>query len=172
MRHTIKSNPAIEPKFKVGDIVEDRWYPLWGTGSILKVMKTRYKLSYPGAPTSMKDKDGNVTYDVPHANMFLNKVDVNKEPNACGWAVEGMYVKIVRKDIQPLDKRNKNKEGVITKIDGQYIYVTPLYEPKRSMELYIGEIKPGRGCENAKKDYDKRFNKALKALGKAFRKTT
>lgn len=162
----------LQPKFKAGDIVEDRWYPLWGTGRILKVMKTRYKLSYPGAPDSMKDKDGNVTYDVPHANLFLDKVDLNKEPKSCDWAVEGMYVRIVRKDIQPLDKRNKNKEGYITKIDGGYIYVTPLYEPKKSMELYINEIRPRKGYEHIKRDWDKRFNRAIKALGKSLRETT
>lgn len=165
------SKQELKPKLKVDDIVEDRWYPDWGTGKVMSVRKTRYSIFMPSAPAAMKDKFGNVVYDIPHANQFLKKVE-RKEPNACGWAVEGMYVKIVRKDIHPLDKRNKNKEGVITSIDGEYIYVKPLYEPKRTMELYLGEIKPCRGNINAKKEYDKKFKKALKVLGKELRETT
>lgn len=73
----------MKSELKLGSIVEDRWYPLWGTGCIVQVLKTRYKISYPGAPVSMKDKDGNVTYDIAHANMFLNKVNVDETSDLC-----------------------------------------------------------------------------------------
>jgi hypothetical protein len=51
-----------------------------------------------------------------------------------------MRVKIIRKDISPLDKRNKNKEGLITRIDGEYIYVRALYQ-KFIREFYSNELK-------------------------------
>ena len=44
-------------------------------------------------------------------------------PEFVAWVEEGMRVVIVRKDIRPLDKRNKKREAIVTKIDGDYIYV-------------------------------------------------
>lgn len=166
------SGQELKPKLKVGDSVEDRWYPDWGKGKVMSVHKTRYSIFMPSAPELMKNKFGNVVYDIPHANQFLQIVEKNKEPNRCDWAVEGMRVKIIRTDIRPLHKMNTTKEGIITRIDGGYIYVKPLYQPKLSLELYINEIRPGKGYENVKKEWDKRFNRALKALGKSLRETT
>ena len=71
----------------------------------------------------------------------------------CGWAYVGMRVVILRLDIKALDKRNKNREGLITKIDGEYIYVSPLYEKKRLLELYLNEISPLKGEMYIKEEY-------------------
>jgi len=52
---------------------------------------------------------------------------------------KGDKVKILRKDIFAL-KHRKNRNGIITKIDGQYIDVRPMW-CKWIIELYPGEIK-------------------------------
>jgi len=60
-----------KPKFKVDDKIEDTWYPEWGSGVIKKVLKTRYKIIFSGAPFMMKDQNNCVTYDFAHAHNFL-----------------------------------------------------------------------------------------------------
>lgn len=56
-----------------------------------------------------------------------------------GWAEEGMKVTIVG-NIPFHLKHRKNKNGVIIKIDGAYIYVRPTW-CKWYGEFYLGEIK-------------------------------
>lgn len=48
-----------------GSRVIDRWYPEFGTGYIVKVLKTRFKVNFKGEIH---------TYDYPHA-FFLDKVE-------------------------------------------------------------------------------------------------
>ena len=53
---------------------------------------------------------------------------------------KGDKITILRKDIFHL-KHRKNRNGVIKKIDGEYIYVRPTW-CKWIIELYRNEIKP------------------------------
>ena len=61
----------ISAKFGVNNILVDRWYPEWGAAVVKEVTKTKYRLNFPSAPPNMKDDDGLVTYDYPHAHKFL-----------------------------------------------------------------------------------------------------
>lgn len=53
-------------KIKIGNKVYDRWYQDWGTGKIVKVLKTRIKIKFDNHEEIM-------TYDFPHAELFLKK---------------------------------------------------------------------------------------------------
>jgi hypothetical protein len=63
-------------ELKVGMMVTDRWFPDWGTGKVIKIMKTRVKIDFNGRIIltdfdSVKCKPR--TYDYDHV-QFLEKV--------------------------------------------------------------------------------------------------
>jgi len=85
------------------------------------------------------------------------------ENKCCAWACVGDRVIIKREDISKLDARNKKKEGIIIKIDGDYIYVRALYQ-KHLRELYINEIFPIEENVHKMEEHEARFQRVLKAM--------
>jgi hypothetical protein len=57
-------------EFKVGKRVTDSWFPSWGTGVVLKVLKTRVKILFPERGDTVDDP---TVYDTPHL-QFLRPV--------------------------------------------------------------------------------------------------
>jgi hypothetical protein len=69
-------------EFKVGDVVEDSWYPDAGTGVVKEILKTRMKIYFERAALQCNYRytlfcnaadDGVLTYDKSHY-QFLRKV--------------------------------------------------------------------------------------------------
>lgn len=58
---------------KLGDLVQDRWYPDLGVGRVVVVAKTRIYVKFPY-------QDDDTLYDVPH-QKFLEIVPMSNKPN-------------------------------------------------------------------------------------------
>ncbi len=56
-------------KFKVGDVVYDRWWP-WNIGRVIKILKTRTEIEF---------SCGRTMYDSAHT-QFLEKVNKTYDP--------------------------------------------------------------------------------------------
>ena len=54
-------------KCKPGRKVEDRWYPEWGHGRVLKVTASSATVKFPGRPAG----NDTLVYDKAHAKRFL-----------------------------------------------------------------------------------------------------
>ncbi len=61
-------------KIKVGMKVEDTWYPLWGIGKVVKVLKTRIKVLFPYVNITGRFETLPVTYDMAHT-VFLKVIN-------------------------------------------------------------------------------------------------
>ena len=61
-------------ELKVGMLVTDRWFPEWGNGKIIKIMKTRVKIDFNGRIIELDSvKRKHRTYDYDHI-QFLEKI--------------------------------------------------------------------------------------------------
>ena len=90
---------------------------------------------------------------------------IKTHQGTCGWAKCGMKVLMPISDTT-YHKKNVKKEGIIVAIDGEYIYIRPLYQ-KHLHQLYLNEINPSPGFEIFKEDYAKKIEKTINSFKKS-----